>query len=89
MIREKIIIQNKLGLHTRAAAKLVATAAKFESKIEIIRGEYVADCKSIMGLIMLGITKGVELEFIISGADELAARDAIVHLINNRFHEKE
>lgn len=89
MLQEKVTIINKLGLHTRAAAKLVATANKFESKIEIVRDAEKANCKSIMSIILLGVTKGVTLDLTISGADEHAARDAIVNLINERFGEKE
>lgn len=87
MIKQPITIQNKLGLHTRAAAKLVSMAARFESKIEMIHNDHIADCKSIMAVILLGATKGITMELIISGADELEARDAIVTLINNHFDE--
>lgn len=89
MIEEQITIKNKLGLHTRAAAKLVTLAAKFESKIQIRHQERLADCKSIMAVILLGLTKGISVDMIITGADELEARDAIVSLVNNRFEEGE
>lgn len=89
MIREKITIQNKLGLHTRAAAKLVTTATQFESKIQLEHLDQLADCKSIMAVILLGLTKGLVLDLIISGADELEAREAIVNLVNDRFGEVE
>ncbi len=87
MINEPITIQNKLGLHTRAAAKLVATAAKFESQIQLVRNDHIADCKSIMSVILLGATKGMTLQLIITGADEFEAHDAIVNLVNNHFGE--
>lgn len=87
MINETLTIQNKLGLHTRAAAKLVSTASKFESKIELIRNDQVANCKSIMAVILLGATKGTTLDLVISGADEFAARDAVVNLVNDYFGE--
>lgn len=89
MVHQNLTIINKYGLHTRAAAKLAAVAAKFQSKIELIRRDHRIDCKSIMGLITLGATKGTILELIISGADELEARDAIVNLVNNRFEEQD
>lgn len=89
MLCEPITIINKFGLHTRAAAKLVALAAQFESKIELQRNDQLANCKSIMAVIVLGITKGTTLNLIIAGADELEARDAIIHLINQRFGESE
>ena len=89
MLQEKIMIQNKLGLHTRAAAKLVAIASKFESKTEIQHNDRKADCKSIMSLILLGVTKGNYLSLTITGADELEAREAIIKLFNDRFDEAE
>lgn len=87
MLQEKITIINELGLHTRAAAKLVALANKFESKIELNHNNQIANCKSIMAIIVLGITKGITLDLNIIGPDELEARDAIKDLINNRFGE--
>ena len=87
MINEKVTIINNLGLHTRAAAKLVALSEKFESKIEIQKHDQVANCKSIMSIIVLGVTKGTVLDLMITGSDEHEARDAIVKLINDRFGE--
>jgi phosphocarrier protein HPr len=89
MLQENITIINKLGLHTRAAAKLVATAARFESKIELTRNDHTIDAKSIMGLITLGATKDSVLKLVITGGDEHDAREAIVALINNKFGEAE
>ena len=89
MLNEKITVINILGLHTRAAAKLVALASKFESKIEIQKSDQVANCKSIMSLIVLGVTKGTLLDLIVSGPDEQDARDAVKELFNNRFGEAE
>ena len=87
MLNEKILVQNVMGLHTRAAAKLVALASKFESQIQLSRNNELADCKSIMSLILLGAKKGVTLDLIIQGADEFDARDTIVELFNRKFDE--
>ncbi len=91
MLSDKIKIINKLGLHTRAAAKLVALASRFESRIELIRidSDQRANCKSIMALILLGGKCNTELELAVNGADEFEARDAVTELIVNRFGEKE
>lgn len=89
MLNETITIQNKLGLHTRAAAKLVALASRFESRIEAHYQDQKANCKSIMELIVLGAAKGNKIDFVITGADELEARDAITNLINSKFGESE
>lgn len=87
MIQKQITIQNKLGLHTRAAAKLVDTAKKFESKIELIYRDRLVDCKSIMGVITLGAQKDNVLDVIVTGNDEQAAYDAILKLVNDKFGE--
>lgn len=89
MLQQTVTIINKYGLHTRAAAKLVATATKFESKIEITYRGQIANCKSIMALITLGLKKGSLFELLIQGSDELVAQQAIITLINNRFDEKD
>ncbi|OGT41045.1 MAG: hypothetical protein A3F42_03775 [Gammaproteobacteria bacterium RIFCSPHIGHO2_12_FULL_37_34] len=88
MIRQAITIQNKLGLHTRAAAKLVDVAKKYESRVELIYRDRVVDCKSIMGVITLGAQKDNILEVIINGPDEAQVLIAIEQLINNKFGEE-
>ena len=89
MITEKVTIINKLGLHARAASKLVNCASQFESRVLISRMDHQVDAKSIMSVMMLAASKGVELELKIEGADEQNCRDAIVALIANRFDEGE
>ena len=89
MISESITIVNKLGLHARAASKLVNCASQFESDVFISRKENRVNAKSIMGVMMLAASKGVELQLDIDGRDEQACRDAIVGLINDRFGESE
>jgi phosphocarrier protein HPr len=89
MINTKITIINKLGLHARAAAKLVSTTATFKSQIRIGVSGRLIDAKSIMSVMMLAASKGTELELQFDGDDEQPARDAVVALINNRFDEAE
>lgn len=89
MINIKITIINKLGLHARAAAKLVSTTATFSSRIRAgVNGRQI-DAKSIMAVMMLAASKGTELDLQFDGDDEESARDAVVALINNRFDEAE
>lgn len=88
-ITKQLTIINKLGLHARAASKLVATATRFSSQIQINRNGQLADAKSIMSLLMLAASKGTDLEFIIDGDDAEAALADIEALINNRFEEPE
>lgn len=89
MIETEIEIINKLGLHARAAAKLVSVATQFQSKVQIGRGERLIDAKSIMALLMLGAGKGSVLRLHVEGKDAEAAHAAVVTLINNRFDEAE
>ena len=89
MITESITIINKLGLHARAASKLVNCASQFESEVTIGKKDNQVNAKSIMGVMMLAASKGVELEIEVDGADEQICRDALVELINNRFGENE
>ena len=89
MIAENITIINKLGLHARAASKLVNCASQFESEVFIFRNENRVNAKSIMGVMMLAASKGVELGLEIDGNDEQPCRDALVDLINDRFGENE
>ena len=89
MIVENITIINKLGLHARAASKLVNCASQFESEVFIVRKGNRVNAKSIMGVMMLAASKGVDLELEIEGNDEQSCRDAVVDLINDRFGENE
>lgn len=88
MIRATLTIQNKLGLHTRAAAKLVDLAKKFQSQIELMFRDRVVDAKSIMSVITLGAQKNNTLEVVIDGEDESEALNALNKLINDKFGEE-
>lgn len=87
MIRQPLTIQNKLGLHTRAAAKLVDTAKRYGSHIELCFRDRSVDCKSIMGVITLGAQKDNIVDVVINGDDEQQALDAIQKLIDDKFGE--
>lgn len=89
MIRQNITIINKLGLHARAASRLVNCASQFESEVFIARNGNRVNAKSIMGVMMLAASKGVELELEVDGNDELVCQQALVELINDRFGEDE
>ena len=89
MITKSITIINKLGLHARAAAKLVTLASQFDCDIHLKRNQRAVNGKSIMAVMLLAASKGIELEIITKGKDEAAATDAILQLINNKFDEGE
>ncbi len=89
MIRTKLTIKNKLGLHARAAVKFVNLANRFSSLVKIVKDGSEIDGKSILGILTLAATQGTEIELKISGKDEAAARDALTALIDNKFDERE
>ena len=89
MIEKKITITNKLGLHARAAAKLVTLASSFNAKIELKTPCKTANGKSIMSVMMLAAGQGTEVTLIIDGDDEQQACSALEILINRRFDELE
>ena len=87
MIRTSTTINNKLGLHARASAKLTKLAGSFPCDVWISRGDRRVNAKSIMGVMMLAAGMGAEIEIEIEGTDEQAAMDAIVAMISDKFGE--
>lgn len=89
MIKTKITVINKLGLHARAAAKLIGVTSPFRAQIRIGANGRMIDAKSIMSVMMLAAAQGTELDLECDGDDEQSAHDAVITLINNRFDETE
>ena len=87
MISKNLTILNKLGLHARAAAKLVALSNNFKSEIMLVKDNKSADARSIMKLLMLSASKGSVLEVSITGKDQEEAMDSIEKLFLNGFDE--
>jgi phosphocarrier protein HPr len=87
MQEHAITIINKLGLHARAAGKLVETTSKFSCDITIEKDGRNVDGKSIMAMMMLAAGKGTQITIKANGEDEEEALHAIIALINNRFGE--
>ncbi len=89
MIEHEIEIKNKLGLHARAAAKLVHVAAGFKCDIKIRKGDEEVDGKSILGILLLAAGRGTMITIKANGEDEGDAVHAIEALINAKFDEVE
>ncbi len=85
----EVDIVNRLGLHARAAAKLVETVSAYRASVRIGRGERLVDARSIMALLMLGAGQGSRLRLHIEGDDADQALSGITGLIANRFGEAE
>jgi len=90
MIQRKVTICNKLGLHARASSKLAQTASQFASSVSIGPDEtQLADCKSIMALMMQAAGVGSELVLVVEGDDEERAASEVCKLIADKFGEVE
>ncbi|MDX9739744.1 MAG: HPr family phosphocarrier protein [Gammaproteobacteria bacterium] len=88
MVRCETRIVNRLGLHARAAARLVTLASQFKCDVFVQRGEKRVNGKSIMGVMMLAAGQGTSIEIIAEGEDEERAVEGIVDLIRHRFGEE-
>ncbi len=93
MLEARLTIVNKLGLHARAAGKLVNLTKTFSSQVSLARADddaaEVVDGKSIMAVMLLAAPLGSELNVCVDGEDEAAAMAAIEELLANRFGEEE
>ena len=89
MQEQETTICNKLGLHARAAAKLVALASQFQSNVEISKQDQKVNGKSIMGVMMLAASKGTVVTVYVDGPDEEKAMADILELVAQRFGEEE
>jgi phosphocarrier protein len=88
-MKQTIQIQNKLGLHARASAKLTKTAGGFPCDVWMSKGERRVNAKSIMGVMMLAAGIGSQVELETTGPQEAEAMAALVALINDKFGEGE
>ncbi|MBO8130916.1 MAG: HPr family phosphocarrier protein [Candidatus Marinimicrobia bacterium] len=86
MIRKKVKILNKYGLHTRPATALVNEASKYDSEIYIIYNGVRTNAKSILGILILAIEPGAEVVIEADGPDEKEAMEGIIRLIGNKFN---
>ena len=89
MLKQDVLIINKLGLHARASAKLTQLASQFPCEVWLSRNSRRINAKSIMGVMMLAAAKGSMIGIETSGEQEQEAMTAIVALINNYFGEGE
>ncbi|HKL43228.1 MAG TPA: HPr family phosphocarrier protein [Clostridia bacterium] len=86
-MKKVLTVNNKLGLHARAAAKFVEVTNKFDSEIIVSVGNATFDGKSIMGLLSIGIKQGSKIELAISGRDEEEAFQALKKLLEKDLLE--
>ena len=87
MIKKTLIVRNELGLHLRSAAIIAKTSLRFKSKIELIKGDEVANAKSVLNIAGLGATMGTRLIVKAKGKDEVKAVEALEGLFESEFKE--
>ena len=88
MIEAAVPIVNRLGLHARAAAKLVHMASEFQSDVLLISNGEAVDAKSILGVLLLAAAQGMTVTLRVSGPDEQEAMAALTALIASKFGEE-
>lgn len=90
MVEAHIRVENRLGLHARAAAKLVRMVSLYDANVRLERADRSAsaDAKSILSLLMLAASRGTVLRLIADGADERQALEAVRHLFAEGFGEQ-
>ena len=87
-MEKTVKILNEQGLHARPASIFVKTASKFKSTVSIVHGTGIANAKSIINIMSLGLKKDEEIKIVTEGADEKEAMAALVSLVENKFGEE-
>ncbi|MCX7033032.1 MAG: HPr family phosphocarrier protein [Arenimonas sp.] len=87
MLERELKVSNRLGLHARAAAKLVQLLSGFRSQVTLTGRGREVNAKSIMGVLLLAAAPGATLVIRVEGEDEEAAMQAAADLFDRRFDE--
>ncbi len=87
MVSKTIVVQNQVGLHARPATFFIQKSNEFKSSIWVEKDERRVNAKSLLGVLSLGITKGMEITIITDGTDEKEALDALIALIESNFSD--
>ena len=87
MVSKEIVVQNQVGLHARPATFFIQKANEFSASIWISKDERKVNAKSLLGVLSLGITRGTAVTLTADGADEEAAIEGLVNLVESNFTE--
>lgn len=87
MFSKEVLVSNQVGLHARPATFFIQKANEFKSSIWVEKDERRVNAKSLLGVLSLGITRGVNINIVADGADEEQAVMALVDLIASNFAE--
>lgn len=85
MFLKEIVVQNQVGLHARPATFFIQKANEYKSTIWIEKDERRVNAKSLLGVLSLGITKGINITIMAEGSDEEEAVNDLVNLISSNF----
>lgn len=88
MFVREVMVKNQVGLHARPATFFIQKANEFKSSIWIEKEERRVNAKSLLGILSLGIVGGINIKVIADGADEKAAVDALIELVDSGFSEE-
>ena len=87
MISRDVVISNTSGLHARPATFFIQKANSYRASIWIEKDDRKVNAKSLLGVLSLGIAKGMTVTLIADGADEEAAIAGLVELVDGGFSE--
>jgi len=87
MFIKEVVVQNQVGLHARPATFFIQKANEFKSLIWVEKEERRVNAKSLLGVLSLGIIGGTGIKIIADGADEQAAVESLVNLVDSGFAE--
>lgn len=87
MVSRDVKIKNSVGLHARPATFFIQKANSFKSSIWVEKEDCRVNAKSLLGVLSLGIVEGTTITLIADGADEAAAIDGLVALVDSGFAE--
>ena len=87
MCVKDVVVQNQVGLHARPATFFIQKANEFKSSIWVEKEERRVNAKSLLGVLSLGIVGGTQIRIIADGADEAAAAEELVRLVETGFND--
>ena len=87
MFSKDVVVQNQVGLHARPATFFIQKANEFKASIWVEKEERRVNAKSLLGVLSLGLVGNTAIRVIADGADEEAAVEALVKLVESGFAE--
>ena len=87
MISKEVVINNQVGLHARPATFFIQKANSYKSYVWVEKDDRRVNAKSLLGVLSLGITKGMEVTLIADGPDEVEALNGLEELVETGFED--